>query len=72
MAILKELDFIGSGHATLADLRQVIDLVACGKVSPDIANFVPLEDASSAHQMIEDRKISGRVVLVHQIVGLNA
>jgi D-arabinose 1-dehydrogenase-like Zn-dependent alcohol dehydrogenase len=65
MSILKELDFIGSAHATLADLKKVIDLVARGEIEPEIAAFVPVEEAARAHRMMEDRSTSGRVVLTH-------
>lgn len=66
MSILKELDFIGSAHATLADLKKVIDLVARGVIEPEIAAFVPAEEAARAHQIMEDRATSGRVVLTHE------
>jgi acryloyl-coenzyme A reductase len=66
MAILKELDFIGSAHATLSDLTRVIDLVARGEIEPEIAAFVPLSDVAEAHRIMEDRSTSGRVVLVHE------
>jgi acryloyl-coenzyme A reductase len=65
MAILKEIDFIGSAHATVADLQKVIDLVSSGEITPDIAEFVPIKDAAHAHRLMEERKATGRVVLVH-------
>ena len=65
MAILKELDFVGSAHATLADLRKVIDLVARGEITPEIAEFLSVSDAEKAHRMMEDRTTSGRIVLLH-------
>jgi acryloyl-coenzyme A reductase len=65
MAILKELDFIGSAHATVADLTKVIELVGRGQIEPEIADFVPVEEASRAHAMMEQRATSGRVVLLH-------
>ncbi len=66
MSILKELDFIGSAHATLADLKKVIDLVSRGEIEPEIAAFLPMEQATEAHAMMEDRSTSGRVVLTHE------
>jgi D-arabinose 1-dehydrogenase-like Zn-dependent alcohol dehydrogenase len=65
MAILKEIDFVGSAHATAADLKKVIDLVASGTIAPDIAEFFDVEDAASAHRLMEERKSVGRVVLLH-------
>ncbi|MGE0502027.1 MAG: alcohol dehydrogenase catalytic domain-containing protein [Rhizobiaceae bacterium] len=66
MSILKELDFIGSAHATLADLRKVIDLVARGEIKPEIAAFVPVDEAGRAHRLMEERSTAGRVVLTHE------
>lgn len=66
LSILKEIDIIGSAHATLEDLRAVIELVARGLVTPQIADFVPVEEAGRAHAMMEERRVSGRVVLVHR------
>jgi D-arabinose 1-dehydrogenase-like Zn-dependent alcohol dehydrogenase len=68
LSILKEIDVIGSAHATLADLTRVIDLVARGAIEPEIAAFVPAEEAARAHAMMEDRTTAGRVVLVHSEV----
>ena len=65
MSILKELDFIGSAHATLSDLRKVVDLVARGEIAPDIEAYLPVAEAAKAHEMMEERTTSGRVVLVH-------
>lgn len=66
LSILKEIDIIGSAHATLEDLRAVIDLVARGLIAPQIADFVPVEEAGRAHAMMEERRVSGRVVLLHR------
>lgn len=69
MSILKELDVVGSGHATVADLRKVVELVASKAIEPEIAGYVPADQAAEAHRMMEDRKTSGRVVLVHREEG---
>lgn len=66
VSILKELDIVGSGHATVADLTRVIDLVARGEIQPEIAASVPVERAAEAHRIMEDRAASGRVLLVHE------
>ena len=65
LAILKELTFIGSAHATLNDLRTVIRLVADGKIAPDIGRTMPISQAAEAHRAVEAREITGRVVLLH-------
>lgn len=65
LSILKELDFIGSAHATLNDLRTVIRLVAEGRITPEIGRMMPMRDAAEAHRAMEAKEITGRVVLVH-------
>ena len=65
LAILKELDFIGSGHATLSDLEAVMGLVARGEIAPEIGGTFPLAEAAEAHRLMEDRGTTGRVVLTH-------
>ena len=66
LSILKELDVVGSAHATLEDLKKVIALVANGAIVPEIAARVPVEDASKAHRMMEERTTTGRVLLLHE------
>jgi acryloyl-coenzyme A reductase len=65
LSILKELEFIGSAHATLNDLRTVIRLVAEGKVVPEIGRVMPMREAAEAHRAMEAKEVTGRVVLVH-------
>ena len=65
LSILKELDFIGSAHATLNDLRTVIRLVAEGKITPEIGRVMPMREAAEAHRAMEAKETTGRVVLVH-------
>jgi len=69
MAILREIDLVGSAHATLSDLRQVVALVARGRIAPEIAGTLPVEDAAEAHRRMEARDTSGRMVLVHGVGG---
>lgn len=65
LSILKELEFIGSAHATLNDLRTVIRLVAEGRIVPKIDRTMPMRAAAEAHRAMEAREVTGRVVLVH-------
>ncbi|MBS7742672.1 MULTISPECIES: alcohol dehydrogenase catalytic domain-containing protein [unclassified Chelatococcus] len=65
MAILREMDFVGSAHATVADLQKVIALVERGEIAPEIAGVLPVEDAAEAHRRMEARGTSGRMVLLH-------
>lgn len=68
MAVLKELEFIGSAHATLTDLRRVIELVAAGRIAPEIGKTMPSSEAAEAHRAMEAREIVGRVILTHDNV----
>ena len=65
LSILRELEVIGSSHATVADLRQVTEMVRRGQVTPEIGATMPVGQAAEAHRLIEEREIVGRVVLVH-------
>lgn len=65
LSILKELDFIGSAHATLNDLRTVIRLVAESRITPEIGRTMPMREAAEAHRAMEAKEITGRVVLMH-------
>jgi len=65
LSILKEIDILGSAHATVSDLEAVIRLVADGAIVPEIAATLPLEQAADAHRMMEQRATTGRVVLLH-------
>ena len=64
IAVLKEIDFVGSGHATVEDLRRVVDLVAGGMISPVIADSLPRASAAEAHRRIDQRENAGRIVLL--------
>ena len=66
LSILKELEFIGSAHATLNDLRKIIRIVADGKVRPQIGKVMPVAAAAEAHRAMEAKEITGRVVLMHE------
>jgi acryloyl-coenzyme A reductase len=66
IAVLKEIDFVGSGHATVEDLRRVIDLVARGVIAPIIADQLPRLSAAEAHRRIGQRENAGRIVLLHE------
>ncbi len=63
IGILKEIELVGSSHATLDDLVRVTDLVARGRIRPEIAAVVDIADASKGHEMMERRETTGRVVL---------
>ena len=45
------------------DLTDLFDLLAQGKIKPVIAERMRLDDASRAHQLIEQAAVQGRIVL---------
>jgi NADPH2:quinone reductase len=46
-----------------AAMAAAIDLLAGGKVRPAIAARIPLADAARAHELVESRRATGKVVL---------
>lgn len=62
--ILRELQVLGSAHATRSDLEEVISLVVSGKISPTVGEVRPLDQAAELHRSIEAREVTGRAVLV--------
>ncbi|MGG5822059.1 alcohol dehydrogenase catalytic domain-containing protein [Falsiroseomonas sp. HW251] len=65
ISILREIDIVGSGHATVSDLEAVIALVSRGEIMPEIAARFPVEQAGDAHRLMEQRGATGRVLLMH-------
>ena len=65
LSILKEIEVIGSAHATVSDLRRVVDLVARGLLKPRIAARMPVKLASEAHARLAAGESGGRFVLTH-------
>jgi len=65
VAILKEIEVVGSAHAVVSELIQVVDLVRRGRLSPLIAARMPVSEAAAAHALLETRATIGRIVLTH-------
>lgn len=61
--IRNEPEILGSRNVTKEELRQVIDLVARGRVKPVISLVRPLEEAEELHRMLKAGQIVGRAVL---------
>lgn len=62
--ILNELSVIGSAGCNRADLVQVLAWAASGVIHPVVAERLPLEQAADAHRRLEQRQVTGRLVLV--------
>jgi NADPH:quinone reductase-like Zn-dependent oxidoreductase len=55
---------IGSVRATADEIRQVVNLVAEGKMRPVVHAVFPLEQAADAHRVLEERRQYGKLILV--------
>ncbi|MEP7124091.1 MAG: alcohol dehydrogenase catalytic domain-containing protein [Byssovorax sp.] len=55
---------IGSGRCTPRDLEDVIRMVETGEILAQVDRILPLAEAASAHKLLADRAVVGRVVLV--------
>ena len=64
LVIVKELEIIGAYATTRAELDTALELTAAGHVKSCVSEVLPLADAASVHTRLENRQISGRVVLV--------
>jgi len=65
--VQRNLRLIGTKAATLQDLRDVIDLVATGRLRPIVSRTLPLQEAAEAHRMLEQRQSTGRIVLLNDV-----
>jgi D-arabinose 1-dehydrogenase-like Zn-dependent alcohol dehydrogenase len=61
--ILKELEMIGSFAASLKEVERAFQLVIQQNVQIVLSGCFHLEDAVQCHRLIEDRAVTGRLVL---------
>lgn len=64
LLILKEISLIGTKSITAAEMANVVAWVADGRLAAEVERTLPLERAAEAHRLLEERALSGRVVLV--------
>ena len=64
LAILKEIEIVGSGHALVADLVRLIGLASAGLVQARIAERIPVAQAALAHERLAGQSLTGRIVLL--------
>lgn len=60
----KQLEILGSTMGTPTEFREVMRLVFDGTFTPVIQEIIPLDDARRAHEILEQGKIFGKLVLV--------
>ena len=63
LVIVKELEIIGAYATTQAELQTALHLIEDGILNPWVSGVLPLEDAWRAHTQLEERAVTGRLVL---------
>jgi D-arabinose 1-dehydrogenase-like Zn-dependent alcohol dehydrogenase len=61
--ILKEIALVGTKSCTTEEMRQVLALIAEGRITPRVSGVVPLEEVAALHRSMEEHGGNGRVVL---------
>ena len=62
--VVNGLTMKGSDGTSRQAIRETMELVANGSIRVTIDKTMPLEQAAQAHQLLEARKVSGRIVLI--------
>lgn len=60
----RQISLLGSTMGSKSDLLQALEHIAAGRMRPVVHCTLPLREAAKAHQILEDRKAFGKVVLV--------
>ena len=60
---IKQLTLIGSYLGSRQELAQLLKVVAQGRVKPAIDSVYPLEGAKEAHQIMEERRQFGKLLI---------
>jgi NADPH:quinone reductase-like Zn-dependent oxidoreductase len=63
LLILKELEILGAYATTEAELREAFSLIQSGALRSAVSEVLPLRDAWRAHARLEQRGVTGRLVL---------
>ena len=59
----KHLSIIGSTMSTLADFKEVLDLIVAGKLKPIMDKIYPLKDAAAAQERLWRNENFGKITL---------
>ncbi len=60
----RQLSVIGSTMGSRADLQACLSAADRGQLRPVLDRTLPLSEAATAHRLIEDRQVLGKLVLV--------
>ncbi|MBM3987532.1 MAG: zinc-binding dehydrogenase [Planctomycetes bacterium] len=61
---IKNLTFLGSTMGPRSALPEIFEHVAAGRFRPVVDRVLPLAAAREAHELLEARKVAGKIVLV--------
>lgn len=59
----RQLEVIGSTMGSRSELLAALRLILQGKMHPVVSRVVELHDTASAHRMMEERKVLGKIVI---------
>lgn len=59
----RQVEVLGSTMGPKGDLHGILRLVEAGKLAPVVDRVMPLWSAVEAHQLLEERKVFGKIVL---------
>ena len=59
----KQLSLLGSTMGTMDEMRDAWEAVNCGHIRPVIDRVLPMSQLAVAHELIETRSITGKIVL---------
>ena len=60
---VRELSILGSDGWTTEGIRELLDEVAAGRITPIIDRVLPLAEARVGEKLLEDRAVFGKVIL---------
>ena len=60
---MRRLRIFGAAGTNLADVDKSLRVAAEGKIRPIINRTLPLSEATSAHRIVEQNQISGKIIL---------
>jgi D-arabinose 1-dehydrogenase-like Zn-dependent alcohol dehydrogenase len=63
LIIVRRIRIAGSGNATFKDVHMALHLMATKAVKPFIGRVLPFPQAAQGHALMEQRAVTGRVVL---------
>lgn len=63
LCIVKSLNIIGTDSIEASELQKLFLWLEEQGLRPTVDRIMPLEEVSSAHQLLEERQVTGRIVL---------